>query len=282
MRFGVIIDVGDVRERIELAAEAERAGWDGVFVSDCIAIEIAGESRPDSDPWLLLAGMAMRTERVKLGALLTPVSRRRPWKLARETVTLDHLSGGRVIFAAGLGAVPDDAGFGRVGEATDRKTRAELLDEGLEILNGLWSGEPYSFNGRHYQIDTLTLKPPPLQSPRIPIWTLGLWPNAKSIERAFRWDGVIAVKREPGGEQASLEPDEVRALRAEVANRRDGAEGFEIVITGMTPIGDLAAAAAKLAPYAGSGLSWWVEEQWPIPSVADMRARILQGPPRPR
>src|SRR5579884_1479444 len=148
MRYGFILPGGDVQTVVELAAEAEAAGWDGVFYWDGISIPSAG---PMFDPWVVLAAFALRTTRVRIGAMLTPVSRRRPWKLARETMTVDHLSNGRLILPVGLGAL-DDEGFGKVGEATDTKTRAERLDEGLEILTGLWSGEPFSFEGKHYRV----------------------------------------------------------------------------------------------------------------------------------
>ncbi len=139
MHYGFIIPRGDVETILEMAIEAEEAGWDGVFYWDGIYIESAGLMY---DPWVILAAMALQTKRVRLGAVLTPLSRRRPWKLARETVTVDHLSHGRLIVPVGLGAL-DDGGFAKVGEATDRKVRAELLDEGLEILTGLWSGKPF-------------------------------------------------------------------------------------------------------------------------------------------
>ena len=124
------------------------------------------------DPWLMLAAIALRTKHVRIGAMLTPPSRRRPWKLARETVTLDHLSNGRLILPVGLGAL-DDGGFTKVNEVTDRKQRAELMEESLEILTGLWSGKPFSFHGQHYNIAEVTFLPPPVQSPRIPIWVVG-------------------------------------------------------------------------------------------------------------
>ena len=183
MRYGFIIPGGDVRTIAELAYEAEAAGWDGVFIPDCICI--VNENDPNSvmpgfDPWVTLAAMAMRTERVLLGTMLTPVSRRRPWKLAREVATLDQLSNGRMILPVGLGAL-EDVGFTRVGEAIDRKVRAQLLDEGLAILAGLLSGRPFSFSGEHYQIQEMTFLPPPVQSPRIPIWVVGAWPRMKSI-----------------------------------------------------------------------------------------------------
>ena len=147
MRYGFIVPKGDPRAIAELAREAEEAGWDGVFYYDAICV---GEMET-YDPWVVMAAMAMATERVRLGAILTPPARRRPWKLARETMTLDHLSGGRFVLPVGLGTL-DDGGFSKVGEPTDRKIRVELLDESLEILTGLWSGEPFSYEGEHYQI----------------------------------------------------------------------------------------------------------------------------------
>jgi alkanesulfonate monooxygenase SsuD/methylene tetrahydromethanopterin reductase-like flavin-dependent oxidoreductase (luciferase family) len=156
MRYGFIVPKGDPRAITELAREAEEADWDGVFYYDAICV---GEMET-YDPWIVMAAMAMETERVRLGAILTPPARRRPWKLARETVTLDHLSGGRLVLPVGLGAL-DDGGFSKVGEPTDRKVRAELLDESLEILTGLWNGEPFSYEGEHYRLEEMTFLPPP-------------------------------------------------------------------------------------------------------------------------
>jgi alkanesulfonate monooxygenase SsuD/methylene tetrahydromethanopterin reductase-like flavin-dependent oxidoreductase (luciferase family) len=155
VQFGFLIPTDDIRAVGELAHEIEEAGWDGAFYWDGIAVGV-----PGFDPWVVLAVMGMRTERVRLGLLLTPPSRRRPWKLARETLSIDHLTNGRLIVPVGLGAV-DDAGFANVGEPVDRVTRAELLDESLEILTGLWTGEPFSYQGKHYQISELQLLPRP-------------------------------------------------------------------------------------------------------------------------
>src|SRR5258708_39268693 len=143
MQYGFVIPRGDIQSVVALAQEAEAAGWDGVFYWDGICIPGAGEMY---DPWVTLAAIAVRTQRVRIGAMLTPVARRRPWKLARETVTLDHLSGGRLVLPVGLGVL-DDLGFGGVGEPTDRKTRPELLDEGLAILTRLWTADPFTFTG---------------------------------------------------------------------------------------------------------------------------------------
>ena len=161
MHYGFLIPSGGPRE-------VEESGWDGAFYWDGIAIG----AFDTYDPWVVMAAMAMRTERVRIGAMLTPPARRRPWKLAREAATLDHLSGGRLVMPVGLGAA-DDGGFSKVGEPVDRKTRAQKLDESLEILTGLWSGEPFSNQGRHYQIEEMTFLPRPVQRPRIPIWVVG-------------------------------------------------------------------------------------------------------------
>jgi alkanesulfonate monooxygenase SsuD/methylene tetrahydromethanopterin reductase-like flavin-dependent oxidoreductase (luciferase family) len=179
MNYGFIVTVGDPRSVAELAREAETAGWDGVFTWDGIRV---GEMET-YDPWVVMAAMAMMTELVRIGAILTPPARRRPWKLARETMTLDHLSGGRLVLPVGLGAL-DDGGFAKVGEPTDGKVRAERLDESLEILTGLWSGELFSYEGKHYRIAEMTFRPPTLQRPRIPIWVVGAWPSRKSMNRA--------------------------------------------------------------------------------------------------
>src|SRR5919199_2434116 len=141
MRSGIVINAGGPREMAELAAEAEAAGWDGVFYYDAIAI---GEAEM-YDPWVVLAAMAMRTERVTLGLIVAAPSRQQPWKLAREAMTVDRLSNGRLVLPVGLGTT-DDQGFGNVGEPTDARTRAERLDETLAILDGLWSGEPFRFD----------------------------------------------------------------------------------------------------------------------------------------
>lgn len=276
MRFGFIIPCGDVAEIAELAHEAEDAGWDGVFYWDGIHIADMG---PMWDPWVTLAAMALRTERIRLGAILTPLSRRRPWKVARETVTVDHLSHGRLILPVGLGAL-DDGGFSRVNEVTERRARAERLDESLDILTGLWTGRPFAYHGKHYQVEEMTFQPPPIQTPRIPIWVAGLWPAPRSMERVIRYDGLLPSKREPDGAFGEVTPDDLRAMRAFVAERRTLATPFDIVMEGETPGDDPARAAAIVRPFAEAGATWWTEAMWSARDIAPIRARILQGPPR--
>ena len=278
MRYGFIVPRGDVHAILELASEAESVGWDGFFYYDSVYYEWPG---PMYDPWVLLAAVAMRTERVRLGAVLTPLSRRRPWKVARETVTLDHLSGGRLVLPVGLGAI-DDGGFEKVGEVTDRKVRAELLDESLDIIMGLWSGQPFSYQGKHYQVGEMTFVPPPVQSPRISIWVVGAWPRQKSMRRAMRYDGLLPAKINPDGTPGDLTPDDVRAMKACVEEHRSQTTPFDIVWEGRTPGGDPERAAEMVRPWAEAGATWWMEAMWEAPNeLDDMRVRVRQGPPRP-
>ena len=276
MKYGFIIPGGDIHTVADLAAEAEAAGWDAAFYWDGINIQ----DMPMYDPWVTMAAMALRTRRVRLGAIVSPLSRRRPWKLARETVSLDHLSGGRLIVPVGLGAL-DDGGFGKVGEPTDRKTRAELLDESLAILTGLWSGEPFQYDGKHYHLDTMTFLPQPVQSPRIPIWVVAMWPSERSMARALRYDGLLPNVRGADGAPRDVTPDDIREMAAYVAERRNQSTPFDIVMEGETPGDDPAQAAAIVRPFAEAGATWWNESRWGAMSdVALVRTRIQQGPPR--
>jgi alkanesulfonate monooxygenase SsuD/methylene tetrahydromethanopterin reductase-like flavin-dependent oxidoreductase (luciferase family) len=276
MHFGFTVTTGDPRTVAELAAEAEAAGWDGVFYYDAIAIGDA----PFFDPWVVMAAMAMRTERVRLGSIVTPPSRRRPWKLAREAMTLDRLSNGRLILPVGLGTL-DDAGFANVGEPTEARIRAEMLDESLAILTGLWTGDPFAFEGRHYRFGPMTFRPTPVQRPRIPIWVIGAWPHQRSMRRAIRWDGIYVQAQDVDRKPASG-PDPIRDVVSYVRRERpsDRAKPFDVIVEGTTPADDPAAAAALARAYADAGATWWIEADWTNASVDLMRARIGAGPPR--
>lgn len=264
------------RTMAELAKEAEDAGWDGFFIWDHMVYS-RNQKIPLYDPWVVLAGIAMSTERIRIGTTVTPIARRRPWKLARETVTLDHLSGGRLILSVGVGD-PDEADYGTFGEPTDRKVRAEMLDEGLEVLTGLWSGRPFAHQGTHYQVKKCTFLPAPLQVPRIPIWVGGFWPHKRPFRRASRWDGVFPLN---SGSPYTPPPEMVSEIRAFILQHRQSQEPFDMVIMGTTPGNDPKAACKKLAGYAGTGLTWWLESlyRWRN-SLEGMRRRIRQGPPR--
>jgi alkanesulfonate monooxygenase SsuD/methylene tetrahydromethanopterin reductase-like flavin-dependent oxidoreductase (luciferase family) len=212
--------------------------------------------------------------------VLTPPARRRPWKRAREAVALDHLSGGRLVLPVGLGAL-DDGGFSKVGEPTDRKVRAKLLDESLEVLTGLWSGEPFSYEGEHYQLEEMTFRPPPVQRPRIPIWVVGAWPSRKSMGRALRYDGVLVATIGRSAESSGITPETVREIKAYAEENRAETTPFDIVWEGQTPGEDPGRAAAVVRPYAEAGATWWIESPWTPPNEPeDLRVRISQGPPR--
>lgn len=268
MKYGFTVTAGDPRTVAELAAEAETAGWDGVFYWDAIAIA----EMEIFDPWVVLAAMAMRTTRVRLGAMVTPPSRRRPWKLAREAMTMDHLSNGRLVLPVGLGALDDDA-FGNVGEPTLARTRAELLDESLAILEGLWSGDPFGYAGRHYRFGPMTFRPMPVQRPRIPIWVVGIPASERSMRRTLRFDGI---------HPQTNDPRRIKEVAAFVARERDPAvrsRSFEIIVEG-TSEHDAIGASAVIRPLAEAGATWWVESDWNGATVDSLRLRIRAGPPR--
>jgi alkanesulfonate monooxygenase SsuD/methylene tetrahydromethanopterin reductase-like flavin-dependent oxidoreductase (luciferase family) len=273
VRYGCIITGGGPRTVAELAREAEAAGWDGVFYWDAICV---GDMET-YDPWVVMAAMAMMTERVRLGAVLTPPARRRPWKLARETMTLDHLSGGRLVLPVGLGAL-DDGGFSKVGEPTDRKVRAGLLDESLEILAGLWSGERFEYDGEHYTVQAMTFRPPPVQRPRIPIWVVGAWPSRKSMDRALRYDGLLPAAVGGSAGSPGVTPDTIRAIKSYVEENRSPGTPFEIVWEGQTPGDDPERAAEVVRSWEEAGATWWLESNW-SDGVETLRERIRQGPP---
>src|SRR5215471_13296600 len=222
MRYGLSLPnggvCGDARFLAELGCLAEEAGWDGVFVEDYIVHQSDG-AVPTSDPWIALAAMAVGTRRVRLGTSVTPLSRRRPWKVAREAVAVDQLSNGRFILGVGSGDA-GEGGFSRVNEAKSAQERAQLLDEALEIIVGLWSGAPFSYQGQHFQVREMTFLPTPVQTPRIPILVGGGWPLKGPSLRAARYDGCCLYRQHGEGDFADWTPAEVRELRAFVEQHR--------------------------------------------------------------
>src|SRR6266487_2818797 len=182
--------------------------------------------------------------------------------------------------AVRLGAL-DDGGFTKVGEATERKERATLLDESLAIVTGLWSGQPFSFHGEHFHVEEMTFLPPPVQSPRIPIWVVGAWPRTKSMQRALRYDGLLPTKLNADGSQAEVTPADIQAMKAYAMEHRDPETPFDIVWEGETPADDREQAQSLVRPWAEAGATWWMESRWGNPTRLDeARARIRQGPPR--
>jgi len=285
VKFGMNVPIfgeyADVRLLAELASEAEAAGWDGFWVWDHIqwSGEGDGEPRqPSIDPIVALTMVAAATSRVRLGTMVTPLARRRPWKVARELTTLDHLSGGRLTFGVGLGG-PPGLEFGDFGEEVDSRLRAAKLDEGLEVLTGLWTGEPFDYSGEHYRLTGAHLLPRPVQE-RVPIWVGGEWPDHRApFRRAARFDGVhpLLFSLAPADHPAAI-ADMVGYLRQFGADRRP----FDVVF-GAETAGDGGDADRDLLhSFSEAGVTWWMEpiSQWRGP-LAEIRERIRKGPPRP-
>jgi hypothetical protein len=275
MKYGFVLPYGDARIAADFARDAEAAGWDAFFVWEPVW---------GVDAWVSLAAAAMQTERIRLGTMLSPLSRMRPWKMASETATLDNLSGGRVILAVGLGAV--DTGFAEFGEETDRKTRAELLDESLDIITGLWQGQPFRYEGKHYQVRPTEFMPPdpPVQQPRIPIWVVGAWPRERSMKRVLRYDGLLPNVMTGDGQHREATPDDLRAMAAYVEANRTAGTPFDIIMEGETPGEDPVAGASIVQEWAEAGATWWLEALWNESRDATgqkaVHKRLLQGPPR--
>jgi alkanesulfonate monooxygenase SsuD/methylene tetrahydromethanopterin reductase-like flavin-dependent oxidoreductase (luciferase family) len=289
MRYGVYVPnfgpYGDARMLADLAYEAEEAGWDGFFLWDQVSKStLTPTVDPMVDPWVALAAIALRTSAIRLGTLVTPLPRRRPWKVARETVSLDHLSAGRLIFGVGSGSGYFD--FEALGEASDAKTLAKLLDEGLEVLTGLWSGEPYRHKGLAYHIKEAQFLPRPVQSPRIPIWVAAMWPAKAPLRRAARWDGIVPIGRDLSLMEM-LTAAQMHEIIRSVASLPGYTTPYEVVHSGITDGMDPAHDSEVVAAYQQVGVTWWVEKiqperwgswtDWPLEA---MRTRIRQGPPR--
>jgi alkanesulfonate monooxygenase SsuD/methylene tetrahydromethanopterin reductase-like flavin-dependent oxidoreductase (luciferase family) len=243
----------DIRRLMELAVAAEGSGWDGFFLWDIFLPE--DEAEAVADPWIALAAIAVATSRLRIGALVAPLPRHQPWDLARRLVALDHLSNGRVIFGAGLGWRANE--LQRLGLPSDLPSRVERLEEGVEIIDRLWTGEEVTFEGRHHRLTSVRSLPTPVQRPRIPIWLAAGWPRTAPLRRATRWDGVyLMTEHQATGEQLSAA--DVRAASELVSRERPGGRGFDVVANVFTLEDDDRGAAATAA-MADAGATWTLE-----------------------
>jgi len=265
LRYGTVLPAGTAPEQVELAVRAEQAGWDGVFV---------WEAAYGPDAWSMLAAMAARTSRVRLGTMLTPLPWRRPWKVASQVATLDQLSGGRAILAVGVGAIETD--LPETGEVTGLRDRADRMDEGIDLIRMLWDGGR-SYHGRHYDYETgrldLSAAAKPVQD-RIPIWVVGVWPAPRSMRRVLRCDGIIP---QYAGSDQEPRPEDAAAVR-EWLTEQGLPASFDVIADGETPADDPKAAAAATAQWASAGCTWWLETRWEARD--SMGERIAAGPPR--
>jgi alkanesulfonate monooxygenase SsuD/methylene tetrahydromethanopterin reductase-like flavin-dependent oxidoreductase (luciferase family) len=247
-----------------LAAEAEEAGWHGFFVWDHVrwrepVAEVA-------DPWITLAAIATSTDRIRLGPMVTPLARRRPVKVAKETATLDRLSGGRLTLGVGLGSDEFGSEYSITGEELDDKRRARMLDESLEILQAAWSGEPVHHRGEHYTVDGMRFLPRPVQRPGVPVWVAGFYGKPRPLRRAARYQGFFPVNLEDPDQLAEIVAD-LTALREQV----DTVESYDVVAA-LPP-------GTDPAPYAAAGATWWVVDfPGDAVSVDQLRDVIRDGP----
>lgn len=270
MRCGIVLPYGDARLAMESAAVAEDCGWDGFFVWEPVW---------GIDAWVCLTAAAVKTNTIRLGTLLSPLSRMRPWKIASEYATLDNLSGGRAILSVGLGAA--DTGFHEFGEETDVRTRAELMDEALDIVTGLWNGQPFDYGGAHYRVRPTEFFPPPPPVQQT-IWVVGLKSSAKSMRRVFKYQGLLPSVRDADGKWRALTHDDVRELRA-LATEQGCDDAFDIVVEGESPGDDKSRARDQLAEWQSAGATWWIESMWNAQLKDDgaelVQQRIRRGPP---
>ena len=273
MKYGMALPYTTPRTVAKLSELAEETGWDGVFLGDAIWCE---------DPMIGLAAAAMVTKEIRLGTMITPVPLRIPWKLASESLALDHLSDGRLILGLGAGAVwmgwhafPD--------EVTDTRSRAEKLDETIDILTLLYQREQFDFNGRHYhlkltQLDTRHYPPKPVQQPRIPLWCVGLYPGKKSMERVLKCDGMIVEKRRMDNEPEDMTPDDIREIKSYIDANRTLSTPFDIVMNGNISDLDRPQLRDKLLPLIEAGVTWWIEGLFDATEEKAVE-RIRRGPP---
>jgi alkanesulfonate monooxygenase SsuD/methylene tetrahydromethanopterin reductase-like flavin-dependent oxidoreductase (luciferase family) len=269
---------GDARTLAELSQLAEDSGWNGVFLEDYIVWQ-SDESVPTYDPWVTLAAMAMQTKHIRLGTHVTPLARRRPWKLAREAVTIDHLSNGRLILGVGLGdtgeSVGADISFTHFNEMKDAKERSHMLDEALEVITGLWGGEPFHYEGQYYQVKEVTFLPRPVQSPRIPIWVGGGFPLKGPTQRAARWDGACLYKHKTH----VLTLEDMHTLRELVQRQRGSLAGYDIAVGGSPRRLDGEEEREHIRSLAEAGVTWWTEYIPPDSGdVETVRGLIRRGP----
>jgi alkanesulfonate monooxygenase SsuD/methylene tetrahydromethanopterin reductase-like flavin-dependent oxidoreductase (luciferase family) len=268
VRYGVFLpifdELADPATLARLGARAEARGWDGMFLWDHVVYRAPVTAA--TDPWVALAAVAVATERIELGPMVTPLARRRPWIVARQAVALDRLSGGRFVLGLGLGLDTSGGELSRFGEETDDRRRAAMLDEGLEVLVGLLAGETVDHRGEHYRVDGVRLLPRPVRPGGVPIWLGARWPNRRPVARALRHDGVFVI--DTGG------PGDIAGLVEQAAGL---GRPFDIVVEGLPGEG----AATDAAGWREAGATWWLTDVDPFAiTVAGAEAIIDAGPPR--
>jgi alkanesulfonate monooxygenase SsuD/methylene tetrahydromethanopterin reductase-like flavin-dependent oxidoreductase (luciferase family) len=284
MRFGLFLPNAGYyaapHRLLDLAHAAEESGWDGVFIWDHLLLP--GQLRlPVADSWTVLTAILSTTEKIVAGPLVTPVASRHPWKVARETVTLDHLSNGRLVLGVGLGGSVD-TDFVAFGDHTDATQRAARVDEFLTVVDQLWSGQEVKHDGEHFVVDRATFLPGPIQAPRIPVWVAIISPVRRPgpVARALRWDGVVPMTLGPSGLLRGPDDEAIKEVRAKVG----GPDSRTLLaVPGELSPADRDAARRRVNRVRELGATWWLEsfDPWSRdPQEAWAWAR--QGPPSAR
>ncbi|MBT8197968.1 MAG: LLM class flavin-dependent oxidoreductase [Acidimicrobiia bacterium] len=261
----------DPRDVAEFAAGVEEAGWDGISLWDHIYVWKGNEV---ADPWVTMAAIAAATERLRLMMLVTPLPRRRPWVVARQAVSIDMLSEGRFTFGVGIGYPPGPE-MAVFGDETNAVKRGDMLDEALDIITGLWSGEEFKYSGDHYKIKKVQFRPTSVQQPRIPIWVAGMWPNRKPFRRAARYDGLAPIAVDADGQIVATTPALIREMLDYVLEHRETDDPFDV-----TAIGDF---PENPDEYEAAGVTWYRVGADPAGgegSVERWIDAVLEGPPR--
>lgn len=278
MRFGLYLppfaEFAEPQRVVALAQELEAAGWDGLFLWDHM---LAIPGMAVADPWVIMAAVAVTTRRIRMGALVTPLPRRRPWVLSRQLATLDQLSDGRLVGGIGLG---DDGWteFSSFGDQVDPRVRGEMLDEALELVRRFLSGEPVAYSGRHYAVNAPALLPKPRQTP-LPIWGGWRWPNRKPTGRIAALEGCFPIFAAPGSPPPH--PGEISAIRAELMDR--GARpDIDIAVRCALSREDPAAAGDTIAALGTSGVTWILEAIDPGTAPENVMRIVSAGPPGAR
>ncbi|MFY9890182.1 MAG: LLM class flavin-dependent oxidoreductase [Streptosporangiaceae bacterium] len=278
MKHGIFLppfdDLAEPRRVARLAADAEQAGWDGFYLWDHM---LAEPGMAVAEAWTTLAAIAMTTQRVRIGAMVTPLARRRPWVLARQIATLDRLCGGRLDVGIGLG---DDGWreFSAFGDEASPRTRGELLDESLEIIQDLLSGNEVARAGRHFSIDTAPVLPVPVQDP-VPFWAAVRWPNRRPLARAARLQGCFPIFAGSGQLPPPPGAADLAELRAELAGLGAPRSLDVAVRVSLHQLADAARPEAAAA-LAEAGVTWLLEAFAPGQDAAEIEAYVRSGPVR--
>jgi alkanesulfonate monooxygenase SsuD/methylene tetrahydromethanopterin reductase-like flavin-dependent oxidoreductase (luciferase family) len=285
-----IFEYSEPHNLLDMAKDAESAGWDGFFICDHLLLDPEGQLGL-ADPSIMLGAIAAVTNRIIIGSMVTPVSRRRPWKLAKEFASLDQLSDGRVRIGVGLGGL--DQEFSNFGEDPDKKVLARKTDEGLAIMEKLHTGEAVDFDGEHYQLSNARLLPRPLQRPRIPVWVAAMLPFKAGQRRAARWDGIMPHVMPANLDETqdisdidmrvlmSPSSEQIREVVEFTSELRETDDPFDVLASGMTHGLDNDATREKLQAYQDAGATWWIE--WldcaKPGTLEQVRTQIQAGPP---